>query len=166
MIYLITGANGAGKTLNTLDIVRKKQLEEGRTVYFHGFDIKPAVAEKFGWLPFDPLKWQDLPDGGILICDECQKEFPVRSAGSVVPGYVAALAEHRKRGFDFFMVTQHPQNIDSFVRRLIGSPGWHRHFKRVFGADMVSMLEWSAVNPNCEKSGAGSSAKVSMVPFP
>lgn len=166
MIYLTTGANGAGKTLNTLKTVREKQVKEGRSVYFNGFSIKPEKAAEFGWKEFDPKKWQDLPDGAILICDECQNEFPVRPSSQAVPEYVRGLSEHRRRGFDFYMITQHPQNLDMFVRRLIGSPGWHRHLKRAFGADMVSVLEWSAVNGNCEKNGAGNSARVSMVPYP
>lgn len=166
MIYLTTGANGAGKTLNTLKAVREKQVAEGRTVYYNGFAMRPEKAKEFGWLPFDPRKWQDLPDGAILIVDECQNEFPVRPSSAAVPEYVRALSEHRRRGFDFYMITQHPQNIDMFVRRLIGSPGWHRHLKRAFGSDMVSVLEWSAVNGNCEKNGAGNSARVSMVPYP
>lgn len=166
MIYLITGANGAGKTLNTLKFVREKQVAEGRSVYYHGFAMDAAKAAEFGWQEFDPKEWQKLPDGAILIVDECQNEFPVRPSSAPLPEYVRALSEHRKHGFDFFMVTQHPQNIDMFVRRLIGSPGWHRHLKRTFGADMVSVLEWSAVNGTCEKDGAGKSARVSMVAFP
>ncbi len=166
MIYLTTGANGAGKTLNTLKHVREKQVAEGRSVYYHGFAMKAEKAAEFGWKPFDPRKWQDLPDGAILIVDECQNEFPVRPSSSAVPEYVRGLSEHRRRGFDLFMITQHPQNIDMFVRRLIGSPGWHRHLKRAFGSDMVSVLEWSAVNGNCEKNGAGNTARVTMVPYP
>lgn len=166
MIYLTTGANGAGKTLNTLKLVREKQVKEGRSVFYNGFAMLTEKAAEFGWLEFDPRKWQDLPDGAILICDECQNEFPVRATGSAIPEYVRALSEHRRRGFDFFMVTQHPQNLDLFLRRLIGSPGWHRHLKRTFGADMVSVLEWSAVNGQCEKEGSGSSARVTMAGFP
>lgn len=166
MIYLTSGANGAGKTLNTLKAVRDKQVAEGRTVYYNGFAMKPEKALEFGWLEFDPRKWQDLPDGAILICDEAQNEFPVRSSSEKLPEYVRGLSEHRRRGFDFFMITQHPQNIDMFVRRLIGSPGYHRHLKRAFGANMVTVLEWSAVNGNCEKDGAGKSARVSMVAYP
>lgn len=166
MIYLTTGANGTGKTLNTLKAVREKQVSEGRTVYYNGFAMKPEKAAEFGWLPFDPREWQKLPDGAILLCDECQNEFPVRTSSEKLPEYVRGLSEHRRRGFDFYMVTQHPQNIDMFVRRLIGSPGYHRHLKRAFGADMVSVLEWSAVNGNCEKDGSGKSARVTMVPFP
>lgn len=166
MIYLISGANGAGKTLNTLKLVREKQVAEGRSVYYNGFAMKPEKASEFGWKEFDPKEWQKLPDGAILIADECQNEFPVRGASAAIPEYVRALSEHRRRGFDFFMITQHPQNVDMFVRRLIGSPGWHRHLKRSFGANMVSVLEWSAVNPSCEKDGSGKSARVSMVPYP
>ena len=32
MLYLISGANGAGKTLNTLKWVRERQLNENRPV--------------------------------------------------------------------------------------------------------------------------------------
>jgi len=166
MIYLTTGANGAGKTLNTLKHVREKQLAENRAVYYNGFALRPEKAAEFGWQTFDPRQWQALPDGSILIIDECQNEFPVRGSSAPLPEYVRALSEHRRRGFDLYMITQHPQNIDLFVRRLIGSPGWHRHLKRTFGADLVSQLEWSAVNAACEKPGSGKDAKVSMVPYP
>lgn len=166
MIYLITGANGAGKTLNALELVRKKQIAEGRTVYYHGVAMKPEKALEFGWLECDPKDWMSLPDGAIIILDECQKAFPVRGSGAAIPPHVQLLDEHRKRGFDFFLISQHPLNVDKFILRLIGSPGWHRHLKRAFGADMVSVLEWSAVVTNCEKAGAGKSAKVSMVAFP
>lgn len=166
MIYLLTGANGSGKTLTTLEMVREKQVKEGRSVYYNGFDLKPEKAAEFGWQTFDPVKWQDLPDGAILICDECQDQFPLRATNSTVPDYVQKLAVHRKRGFDFYLITQHPANIDKFIRGLIGSPGWHRHLKRVFGSEMVSVLQWSSCNLNCEKAGAGKSAQVTMQPYP
>lgn len=166
MIYFITGANGSGKTLNALKWVRELQVKDGRTVYFHGFEMDPLKQAEFGWLKVDPLRWQDCSDGGILVFDECQDQFPPRANGSKVPDYVNALAVHRKRGFDFFMITQHPRQIDSFVKSLIGSPGWHRHIKRPFGADMASVIEWSAVNAQPEKDNSGKNGKVSMTPHP
>ena len=36
MLYLITGANGAGKTLNTLKWVRERSVKEGRPVCHNG----------------------------------------------------------------------------------------------------------------------------------
>lgn len=163
MIYLTTGANGAGKTLLTLRDVRKKSLEESRPVYYNGrFEL---VAE-FGWQKIDVKDWQTVPDGAIFLFDECHNDFPARSGKDAVPDYVKMLAEHRRRGFDFFLITQHPNNIDAFVRRLIGSPGWHRHLKRASGAPLVSVLEWPSVSENCQKAGAGESGTVNMVSYP
>ncbi|MDP2034185.1 MAG: zonular occludens toxin domain-containing protein [Polaromonas sp.] len=163
MLHLVTGANGAGKTLNTLKWVRERQLKENRAVYYNG---RFEMVADFGWEKFEFKDWQKLPDGAIIFVDECHNDLPVRGSSAPVPEHVRMLAEHRRRGFDFYLITQHPQNLDLFVRRLIGSPGWHRHLKRTFGADLVSCLEWSAVNGNCEKAGAGKDAKVSMVAFP
>ena len=167
MIYLTTGANGAGKTLLTLKDVRAQQLKENRPVYYHGFDMDEAKAAEFGWQKFDPKKWQDLPDGSICIMDECQNEFPLRRSGAEVPDYVQAIAQHRRRrGFDFWMICPHPSLIDVFVRRLIDKPSWHRHLKRAFGADVVSVLRFSSPDMKCEEPGAGARGEVTMVGYP
>ncbi|MBS0483624.1 MAG: hypothetical protein JSS06_00155 [Proteobacteria bacterium] len=166
MLYLITGANGAGKTLNTLKWVRERSVKEGRPVCHNGRFEPVEGGELSSWKSIDMKDWQNEPDGTIFLVDECHNDFPLRAPSSAPPDYVKMLAEHRRRGFDFYLVTQHPQNIDSFVRRLIGSPGWHRHLKRTFGADLVSCIEWSAVNPNCEKDGSGKTGTVTMVAFP
>ncbi|WP_084690761.1 zonular occludens toxin domain-containing protein [Comamonas granuli] len=166
MLYLVTGANGAGKTLNTLKWVRERQIKEGRPVCHNGRFEPVEGGELSSWKKIDIQKWQDEPDGTIFLVDECHNDFPQRPASAKPPEYVQMLAEHRRRGFDFYLVTQHPQNIDSFVRRLIGSPGWHRHLKRAFGGDLVSVQEYPAVNAQCEKQGAGKNGEVTMVAFP
>jgi zona occludens toxin len=165
MIYLTSGGNGAGKTLFTLADVRAQQLKENRPVYYHGFEPLQPIID-FGWLPFDPKKWQDLPDGSICVFDECQNEFPAKIQGEI-PDYINAVAQfRRKRGFDFWMITPHPTLLHINIRRLIENPSWHRHMKRTFGADMVSELKFSVANTNCEKPSAGASAQVKMRPFP
>lgn len=166
MIYLTTGANGAGKTLLTLFDVRAQQLRENRPVYFHGFEAGQQLLD-WGWQSFDPKKWQDLPDGSICVMDEAQNEFPMRVAGSAVPDYVNAIAQfRRKRGFDFWIITPHPRLLDVFIRRLVESPSWHRHLKRTFGADVVSELKFNFVNVDCDKPGSGEKGTVSMRPYP
>jgi len=166
MLYLITGANGAGKTLNTLKWIRERSVKEGRPVCHNGRFEPVEGGELATWKHVDIKDWQAEPDGTIFLVDECHNDFPLRPPSSQPPEYVRMLAEHRRRGFDFYLVTQHPQNIDAFVRRLIGSPGWHRHLKRAFGGDLVSVCEWPAVNPNCEKDGSGKTGTVSMQAFP
>lgn len=166
MIYLTTGANGSGKTLLTLKDVRALQLKENRPVCYNGrFDLVEG-GELASWKKIDIKDWQAEPDGTIFLVDECHNDFPLRGTNQPPPEYVRMLGEHRKRGFDFFMITQHPQNIDVFVRRLVGTPGHHRHLKRTFGASLVSVLEWSAVNPQCERPNSGESGSVKMVPYP
>lgn len=166
MHYLVTGTNGASKTLNTIKWVYERAAKEGRPVYYNGrFTIKPDGPLK-NWKIHDFKDWQSLPDGSIYICDEAHNDLPKRPTNSGVPDYVMMLAEHRRRGFDFYFLTQHPSNIDSFLTKLIGPPGWHRHLKRVAGAEMVSVLEWPAVELQCEKMGKGKSADFSLQAFP
>ena len=164
MLYLRTGANGSCKTLFTLKDVREKQLKENRPVCWNGrFKLKPEIAEKFGWKLIEFKDWQEQQDGTIFLIDECHNDMPKRSNGSAVPPYINGLAEHRARGFDFFLLTQHPANIDSFVTKLIGAPGWHQHLKRVAGgSSLTSVLQWDAVNNQCEKNGSGKTAQTSM----
>ena len=165
MIYLTTGANGAGKTLLTLKHVQELALREARPVYHNGrFEVAPA-GPLANWKQIEFKDWQSCPDGSIFFIDECHNDMPVRT-GKETPDAIRMLAEHRRRGFDFFLITQHPNNIDAFVRRLIGAPGWHRHIKRASGAPLVSLLEWPATNSNCEKHGSGESGQTTMVTYP
>ena len=166
MLYIVTGANGAGKTANGLKWVRERQVKENRPVCYNGRFDMVEDGELKNWKKIEFKDWQAEPDGTIFFIDEAHNDLPVRPAGAAVPDHVKMLAEHRKRGFDFYFVSQHPQNLDSFVRRLVGSPGWHRHLKRVFGSTLVSVLQWDFVNPNCEKAGASKQAQVTTTPIP
>jgi zona occludens toxin len=166
MLYLVTGANGTGKTLLTLKHVKALADKEARPVCHNGrFEPVPG-GPLDGWKKIDAKDWQAEPDGTIFFLDEAHNDFPKRGNSEPVPEYVRMLAEHRRRGFDFFIITQHPMNLDAFVRRLIGNPGWHRHLKRVAGASLVSQIHWDAVNAAPEKAGSSASGQVSMVPYP
>lgn len=78
---------------------------KGRAVYVHGVrGIDYAAA---GFFPLDdPKDWQKLPDGAVVVVDECYSSFPRRMPGAKVPAYVDALATHRHRGFDFILICQ------------------------------------------------------------
>ena len=164
-IYFTTGGNGSGKTLFTLKDVRELQLKENRPVFYWGFTPKQPIHD-FGWKEFDPVKWQDLPDGSICIIDEVQEKMPTRGVGQA-PDWIKAIAkEHRKRGFDFFLISQHPMNIDSFIRRTIAAPGWHRHMKASSMGDSSSELKWNYVNEQPEKPNSSKNGEQRSRAFP
>lgn len=164
-LFLTTGANGAGKTLFTLLDVRKLQLETSRPVFFNGFTAKQPLLD-FGWQEFEPEKWQDCPDGSILVIDECHLKLPLRGSGKPPEWIEMIPVTHRKRGMDIFFITQHPMNMDAFIRRVIAAPGWHRHFKASFMGDSSNELRWTSVNDQPQKPGSGKSGQVSSRKFP
>lgn len=179
MLYLRTGGNGSGKTLLTLKDVRELQLKTGRPVCINirpanapkkpnepYCNIKPEVLEEFGWKKIRFEEWEAQEDNTIFLIDECHYDLPVRST-KVPPPHIQRLTEHRSRGFDFFLLTQHPKNIDSFVRNLVQAPGWHEHIKRLGGAlPVANFHQWDAVNLQCEKFGSARDAQSKTRPYP
>lgn len=168
-IYLRTGGNGCGKTLFTLKDVRDMQLKENRPVYFVDgrFTPKAIITDEFGWKPIKFEDWEQCEQGAIILCDEVHYDLPQRAQTKAPPLHIQRLTEHRKFGFDFFMLTQHPSNFDAFVRKLVQAPGYHQHFKRILGGTASSsVLQWDAVNLTCERDGSGRSAQITNRAFP
>lgn len=161
MIYLHTGQPGAGKTLFTLELVRKRAQEEGRPVFYAGIEIlKP---EEFpGWQVLEtPEKWFEVPDGSIIVHDECQTLYRPRGNGAQVPDYVARFETHRHQGLDIYLITQHPMLVDSNIRRLAGE---HVHVVRAFGAGMATLHKWGQVKEQCDKARADSVSETRAYP--
>lgn len=139
MISLITGLPGNGKTLFALWSIKQKAEKEQREVYYH--NIKDLTLP---WHPFEAEKWMELPKGSIIVMDECQFVFAKKPNGSKLPEFYEQLATHRHRGFDIYLITQHPTLIDNFVRQLVGQ---HYHAVRKFGLARSTIYEWSSANP-------------------
>jgi zona occludens toxin len=173
MLYLRTGGNGSGKTLLTLKDVRELQLQTKRPVCYNlrpadhptkpntpYCNLKPEVIEEFGWKGIHFKDWEAQESGTIFVIDECHYDMP-KGGTAKPPQHIERLTEHRSRGFDFFLLTQHPSNIDVFVRKLVQAPGWHQHIKRLAGALAVAnVVQWDAVNLQCEQAGSGKSGEV------
>lgn len=139
MITLTTGTPGSGKSLYTIDLVNKKSESEKREVHYFG--IKDLMLP---WLEMDdPKKWDSLPTGSIIVIDECQTVFRPRSSGSHVPDYIAAMETHRHKGFDIYLITQHPALVDQNIRRLVGQ---HIHVVRKFGLPATTVHEWGSTH--------------------
>lgn len=156
MILLHTGVPGAGKTLSMVEELAKlfkrwaSHPEEARPVFVLGIPdlaiphspvpLKSVQVDKAGAPRLVP-DWVEMPDGALVLIDECQGVFPPRSSQSIPPEHVAWLNTHRHRGFDLWITTQQPKLIDSSVRALVGR---HRHFRRVFGMQRAVIYEWDA----------------------
>jgi zona occludens toxin len=175
MIELNTGVPGAGKTLSMVQELAKlfrrweKHPEEARPVFVLGIPelalphapvpLKSVQIDKNGAPRLVP-DWEEMPDGALVLIDECQGAFPPRSSQSTPPAHVAWLNTHRHRGFDLWITTQQPKLIDSSVRALVGR---HKHYRRVFGMQRSVVYEWDA----CSDSLTGMNNAVKTYwPFP
>lgn len=140
MIYFISGTPGAGKTLFTIQLLSKEKV---RPVYYYKINLTPAGKDALpNWLSLDAegvKNWGDLPDGSIVLIDEAHTIMGQRSAKDKVPKWIEDLAEHRHRGMDFYIVDQHPKDLDVFVRRRVYQ---HWHYFNVFGMDSSTKHTW------------------------
>ena len=163
MIELRTGVPGSGKTLSMVESLSKlfkrweTHPEEARPVFVHNipnlaFPVASmplvSVAINKGVPPVNVPDWDSMPDGSLVLIDECQGDiskneniFPPRASASIAPKHIAWLNTHRHKGFDLWITTQHPKLIDSTVRALVGK---HQHFRRVFGGARAICYEWDA----------------------
>lgn len=131
MIFYVTATPRTGKTLYAMEFVDTKF--KGREIYYHGI---PGVT-LVGWTAIeDPKKWSDLPNGSVVVIDECYSTFPRRKNGAVVPQFIQDMATHGHRGFDFVLITQGSQQVDTFVLALVSV---HIHLSRPFGWDRCSV---------------------------
>lgn len=139
MITLTTGVPGSGKSLYTIAQVKAKAEKENRPVFYSGIsDLKLPWFEME-----DATKWDELETGAIIIIDECQRIFRPRASGSKVPEYISAMETHRHKGYDIFLITQHPNLVDQNIRRLVGQ---HWHVVRKFGLQMATIHEWGSTH--------------------
>lgn len=154
-ITLITGLPGNAKTLYSIREVVDWAARENRAVYYSGVKgllIDDPRLKGTEWTEFDPLTWHEtVPSGSIIFIDEAQKIFRSRSLGSIPGKHVTELEEHRHKGIDFVMVTQHPSLVDPAVRKLTQI---HKHLVRIWGAPATTVHRWDAVRDNCDKPSA------------
>ena len=143
MLILVTGSPGAGKTSNTLWEFLKNPQYQDRPRFCSDITDFDRAAHGIGDFS-DMEKWQDLPDGSLVLVDEAQRFLRPRT-GRQVPDYIAAFETHRHRGIDFLFITQHPSLIDTHVRRLIGR---HHHFHRPFGIKNSIRYTWEFCQEN------------------
>lgn len=165
-ITLHTGLPGNAKTLFTIRHVVDWAASEDRPVYFAGIKgllVDDPRLKGTQWIPFDPLTWhENVPSGSIIVIDEAQKIFRSRSSSASPLKHVTELEEHRHKGLDFVLITQHPSLVDTAVRRLTQT---HRHLVRIWGAPATTVHRWDAVRDNCDKPSARKDSEASKWVF-
>lgn len=91
------------------------------------------------WRHFDdPTKWMDLPNGSVIVVDECQDYFPPMSPSAKRPLHYSQFAKHRHSGVDIHLVTQTESLLDMSVRRMAHR---HIHYFNKFGGSVVHRIE-------------------------
>ncbi len=148
-LNLITGLPGHGKTLFALTKIKERAEREERVVYYHGI---PELSLPWIELP-DPALWFEVPQGSIVVIDECQRVFPPRNSSSPVPRKCSEFETHRHHGLDIYLLTQHPRLIDEHVRALC-SP--YFHLQRKLGQMRATVWQYPEVctRTKTDKEGA------------
>lgn len=144
MIYLLTGQNGHGKTLRALEMALAFVAEHRDVYVVKGDEQEPRVRgldlEKTGFKWVSSFsEWRSLPDGSVVLVDECWRDIPARGPGQKGPDWENELAVHRHRGFDFILITQQGSQISTFVRGLVHE---HTHVRRKFGFNRSTLNTW------------------------
>ena len=159
MIILLTGNMGTGKTSKVIQMIidNEDKLAEmpvydtdGKTIldwikrpiytsHIDGIDeVKLGVcAVTHEHMRSDTLE-NLFPVGSLIIVDECHYVYPVRPSSRATPDYIAKLTELRHQGHTLIIMTQHPANIDSYVRNLVSR---HIHFARKQAT--TRLYEWN-----------------------
>jgi hypothetical protein len=155
-IQLITGTPGAGKTTLALELLCEaaglkprsfktadalidalRQCKPPRPIYT--WNVSGLVDD----LPFKPIEdlldWQSLPDGALILGDEAWEAFGTQTDAKKDPRALE-LAKHRHRGMDFILTAQHPSQLSTFLRSLVGE---HVHVSRRFGTKMTQKFTWT-----------------------
>lgn len=135
-LTLITGLPGQGKSL--LAVSKVDEWFPDRPIYYH--NIKDLQKP---WIPLDnPELWYELPVGSVIVMDECQDVFPIRSGKQGVPEKCSKFERLRHSGHNVVLITQKPRQIDIHVRELVGC---HIHLQRMMGTNRAVTFTWPKV---------------------
>lgn len=159
MITVLSGLPGAGKTLYTIWFVlayieeeykaaiaeaekagKDLAFVERRPVYYRG--IKNLQLPWIEMSDDECKEWYKLPVGAIIVVDEAQKIWPAMANSAKRPMHYTEVDEHRHRGYDLFLVTQDPVNIDQRPRSMAER---HLHVSRSFGVSATTVYEFQGV---------------------
>lgn len=119
MLYLITGPNGGGKSLKSIELMHELHAK-GINIFAFGYhDLKVPFADE----SLHPRDWKDMPPGSAMFVDEAQKVWRTRRGNREPPPELMEMEEHRYEGVDLYLISQDPSYIDSHIKGLV-----HKHW--------------------------------------
>lgn len=156
-ITLVTGTPGAGKSLWTIAHVEAQRAQRGLPAFYAGI---PGLT--LPWTEITAESWHQVDGPALVVIDEAHRVFPPRPPGSRAGDHVAPFDQLRHKGLEVVLITQHPGEIDHYIRRRVGR---HVHLERVFGRHYARTKEWQELGDpsdyhSCKKAIAGT------FPFP
>lgn len=159
MITIIVGVPGAGKTL----FVMSKLYDEYKDRPVYHYNIPGVNVDAWHELE-DPTLWHTLPHGSVSIIDEAHKVFPKRDHRIDPPPHIEAAGELRHSGHDLVLITQHPVDLDIFLRRRCARFIYIK--KPLTKGDYATVYVWGEYNENYKDSREHESADSYTFTYP
>lgn len=143
-LRLYTGKLGHGKTLKAVyDLCeeiqqnQKKPIDEQRHFYTNIDGLKID-----GVLPA-PNDWRDVPEGSLIIYDEADSiDYYQASSNKIIPDVLREIKFARKRDIHIWFIVQHPNQLNVFIRRIIGE---HIHMRRPLSGQLSKAYYYADV---------------------
>lgn len=145
-IFLLTGTPGSGKSLHMAEIIyfrcrsdkpvltnfevnldsfKRKPKHYG---YIDNMDLSPKLLQDFASMYWTKIAKKPVREGELkLFIDECQVLFDARTWNDKNrKEWVRFFSQHRKMGFDVYLVAQFDGMIDKQIRALVEYEVKHR----------------------------------------
>lgn len=124
-----------GERVSTSDVEEQNKVDsEGEPVYkrLPGDPPHEVEATLFNW-------WRWCMPGDLIVCDEVQYIVARGTLNKKQPHFIGAMATHRHYGVDFLFITQHPDFLDPFIRKLVTL---HRHVRSMMASSLCTLYTW------------------------
>ena len=161
-VYLYTGTPGSGKSLHLAKLLYW-DLKLGRPVIAN-FDVNTKHNKSFYKVENEDLtpeylvdfandyfRTQEFKEGSIqLYIDESQVIFGNRDwRNADRAGWIRFFTQHRKFGYNVFLVAQHHEMIDKQIRALVEYEVMHRKLNNVgLLGNVVNLVTFGHPSPN------------------
>lgn len=124
-----------GEKISDKDIAHWNKLDsDGEPIHkrLPGEPPLDVEATLYNW-------WCWCQPGDLIAIDECQFLIEKGTLNKSPLYYLEALSIHRHYGVDFLFITQSPDFLHSFVRKLVNP---HHHVRSVMGTSLCMIYTW------------------------